>query len=311
MRQSSFARLSLRHLLLLSAIEDNGSLKRAAETIGTSQPRASKALQEAEELTGQKLFHRSNRGVRATPAGECVIRNAKTILAQLGKLERELNGLSAGTGTKLRIGTIMGAVPFVTEIVQRHLRRYPRTSVEILEDTSAELLRQLDRGALDLVIGRHSVSAAPHVYDVVAFHDEVLKVVANPAHPLVGKKRVALSDLADLRWIVYTAAMPMRLSLEQEFRHAGLPFPSVLLETRSALTTMSLIQGDQNSVALLSGDVAEFFAGFGMACILPVHLISKSEPYEVITRRSQDMPDQSKQFISELIAGAVPPHASR
>ncbi len=43
-------RLSLRQMLLISAIDDNGSLKRAAELIGMSQPRATKALQEAEDL---------------------------------------------------------------------------------------------------------------------------------------------------------------------------------------------------------------------------------------------------------------------
>ena len=48
--------------------------------------------------------------------------------------------------------------------------------------------------------------------------EALLAVVANPAHPLVERKRVSLQDLSDSRWIVYTAAMPMRLSLEQEYR---------------------------------------------------------------------------------------------
>ncbi|KXF75718.1 LysR family transcriptional regulator [Paramesorhizobium deserti] len=294
-------------MLLISAIDDNGSLKRAAEVIGMSQPRATKALQEAEELMSKKLFHRTNRGLLPTAAGECVIRNAKTMLAQLDKMEQELNGMSAGSWSRLRIGTIMGAVPFVTEIIQRHLQRFPQTSIEILEDTSAELLRQLDRGLLDLVIGRSSVSATPQLYNVTAFHDELLTVVANPAHPLVGRKRVQLEDLADSRWIVYTSATPMRISLEQEYRHAGLAFPPTLLETRSALTTMALIQGNPNTVALLSSDVAAFFVNFGMACTLPMHLRSKSDPYEVITRRSHDLPEHATRFIAELVAGTVPP----
>lgn len=307
MHTSSLARLSLRQLLLISAIDDHGSLKRAAETVGASQPRATKALQEAEALTGMRLFHRSNRGLRATEAGECAIRNAKTILAQLGKMEQELNGLTAGGGTRLRVGTIMGAVPFVTGIIQRYLRAFPRTSFEIHEDTSAELIRLLDRGALDLVVGRHSVSATPEIYEVTAFHNELLNVVANPDHPLAGRKRVELEDLADSRWIVYTAAMPMRVSLEKEYQRAGLAFPSSLLETRSALTTMTLMQGEPNTVALLSADVAAFFADFGMARILPLQLRSKSDPYEVITRRSHDLSEPALRFIRELIAGTASP----
>lgn len=302
----ALGRLSLRQLALISAIEDNGSLKRAAEAIGMSQPRATKALQEAEQITGKRLFQRSNRGLTATVAGTCAIRNARTILAQLGKMERELNGLALGRGSRLRIGTIMGAVPYVTEIIQQHLERYPDTSVEILEDTSAELLRQLDRGALDMVIGRHSVSSAEGAYRATPFHDELLRVVANPNHPLCNQKRIQLQDLKNSRWIVYTAAMPMRLLLEKEFQDVGLEFPDALIETRSALTTMALIQGDPETVALLSDDVAAFFVNFQMARTLPLQLRSKSEPYEVITHRSQDVSDEAKLFIAQLVAGASP-----
>ena len=297
-------RLSLRHMLLISAVDDCGALKRAAEMIGMSQPRATKALQEAEEVTGKKLFHRTNRGLVATAAGECVIRNAKSMLANLATLESELESMSAGNWSHLRIGTIMGAVPILTDAVQRHLQRFPQTSVEMIEDTSQELLRQLDRGQLDFVIGRSSLSATPHIYSVTAFHDERLAVVANPAHPLVGRKRVQLEELGQSRWIVYTAGMPMRRSLEQEYRHAGLPFPAALLETRSAPTTMSLIQGNPNTVALLSSDVADFFVSFGMATTLPMLLRSKSDPYELITRRSHDLPEHATQLIRDLTAGA-------
>ena len=57
MHSPSLARRSLRQMLLIAAIDDNGSLKRAAQVIGMSQPRAAKALQEAEELKKRKLFH--------------------------------------------------------------------------------------------------------------------------------------------------------------------------------------------------------------------------------------------------------------
>ncbi|KEJ95287.1 transcriptional regulator, LysR family [Pseudosulfitobacter pseudonitzschiae] len=297
--------LSMRQLLLISAIDDNGSLKRASELIGMSQPRATKALQEAEEITGTKLFNRTNRGLNPTHAGESMIRHAKTILSQLKEMEEELRTASDSGWAKLRIGTIMGAVPYLTETISTYLRRFPRTSFEILEDTSVELFRQLDRGMLDLIIGRSSMIATPQLYHVTAFHDERLAVVANPAHPLIGRTRVRLTDLEDARWIVYTAAMPMRLLLEQEFRQAGLGMPRGLMETRSALTTISLIQADPNTVALLSSDVAAFFVNFGMASVLPMHLRSKSEPYELITRRSVELPPHALAFIEDLVAGAT------
>ncbi|MER8961205.1 LysR family transcriptional regulator [Mesorhizobium sp. M0701] len=290
-------------MLLLSIIEESGSLKQAAQRVGMSQPRASKSVQEMEELMQQKLFVRSNRGVLPTEAGTCVIRHAKLMTYQISNLQEELGNIKDGTWTKLRIGTIMGAVPIVTESIRRFLRTHTSASFEILEDTSVELLRLLDQGALDLVVGRSSVSQNPALYEVSAFHDELLTVVANPRHPLVGKKAVELEDLIQSRWIVYTAAMPMRVSLEHEYRQAGLAFPRTLIETRSAFTTMTLIQCSPNYIALLSADVAGFFVNFGIAQILRLQLRSKSEPYEVITRRSAIPPNVVSDFIAELTSG--------
>jgi len=294
--------LSLRHLSLISAIDDTGSLKQASDKIGMSQPRATKALQEAEETSGHLLFHRSNRGLKPTVAGDTAIRHAKNVLAQMRSMERELHGLSSGTGVRLRVGTIMGAVPYVTETLQRYLRSCPQSTVEIQEDTSAALLRQLDLGALDVVVGRHEFGECPDDYAAIPFHDEILRVVTSPDNPLTQKSRVSLEELSEARWIVYTEGMPMRLSLEREFRTAGLPFPTSLIETQSALTTISLMRGDPHAVALLSGDVAEFFSNASLVVPMSVHLRTKSEPYEAIVLKGRDRTEHVQEFLDGLVS---------
>jgi DNA-binding transcriptional LysR family regulator len=82
--------------------------------------------------------------------------------------------------------------------------------VEIVEDTSARLLRLLDQGRLDLAICRTSISQRPDLYDAFNIHDEQLAVVASVQHPLAGASSLQLADLADSRWVVYSANMPMR-----------------------------------------------------------------------------------------------------
>lgn len=294
------SRLTMRQISLLAMIDDVSSLKAAAARIGMSQPRATKCLQEIEETVGQQLFVRTNRGLTATSAGTCAIRHAKVVMSQIHTFQEELRHIADGAWARLRVGTIMGAVPIVTEAVLRFTERFPTVSIEILEDTSVELLRLLDRGDLDLVIGRSSVSTTPELYDTFAFQDELLTVVANPAHPLVGSKRLTLADLSGSRWIVYTARMPMRLSLEHEYREAGLAFPRTLVETRSAFATMSLVQSNANYIALLSHDVATVFVNFGVAKTLALRLRSKSQAYELITRKKIPLPPAASEFIRHL-----------
>lgn len=298
-------RLTLRQLLLLSSIDECGSLKKAALRVGTSQPQATKALQDIEYLLNRQLFNRTNRGMKATTAGECVIRHARTILSQANNLQEELQYIARGNWAKLRIGTIMGAVPIVTDAVKLFIKKNPNTSVEIIEDTSIELFRQLDRSSLDLIIGRSLVSETPDIYNIFTFYDETLTVIANPCHPLVRSKKLTLIDLSKSRWIVYTNQMPMRISLEHEYRLEGITFPRTLIETRSAFATMSLIQSDSNYIALLAKDVADFFINFGIAKALNFKLKSKSEPYEIITPKNIALPPAANDFINTLIKQAT------
>lgn len=297
-------RLSLRQLMLMTKIADCGSLKQAAAKTGMSQPRATKALQEIEDILEQQLFNRTNRGMHATMAGECVIRYAKAILTQAGNLQDELENLSKEHWSRIRIGTIMGAVPIVTHSVKAFLAKHPNTSFEIIEDTSIELFRLLDNGYIDLFIGRSSVASMPQLYNCFAFYEETLAVIAHPSHPLLSVEGLSLQDLSHSRWIVYTSQMPMRMSLEQEYRLEGIAFPKTLVETRSAFTTMALIQSDPNYIALLSKDVADFFIDSGMAKAMPFRLKSKSERYEIVTKLNITLSPAASEFMYDMIRSA-------
>src|SRR3546814_8950325 len=60
---SMVSRLRLKHFRLLVALDDCGSLLKAAEYVALSQPGATKALQEIESALGAELFIRNNRGL--------------------------------------------------------------------------------------------------------------------------------------------------------------------------------------------------------------------------------------------------------
>lgn len=98
----------------------------------------------------------------------------------------------------------------------------------------------------------------------------------------------------------------MRLSLEREYEIAGLAFPTGLIETQSALATISIMRGDPHAVALLSGDVASFFFNARLVVPLAVPLRTKSEPYEAIVLRGEDRTEHVEDFVSELVSGAKP-----
>jgi DNA-binding transcriptional LysR family regulator len=295
------SRLHLKQLRLLIALADEGTLLSAARQVALTQPGASKALHEIETTFGAQLFVRTNRGLEPNAIGHCVIRYARLIHTDLAHMREEIVGITRGHGGRVSVGVIMGAVPRLTDAITAVIARHPEMSVEIVEDTSPSLLSQIDAGRLDLAVCRTSVSQTPELYDSVNVQDETLAVVANPGHPLAHAARVTLQDLAESRWVVYRANMPMRLLLEREFLASGLRFPLYLLETTSAFATLSLLQKNPSFVALVSIDVARFGAEHGVTCMLPLQLASRSEPYELVTRRGAPLSPGAKMVMEALV----------
>ena len=298
---SIISRLHLKQLRLLVALGEHGSLLKASRQVALTQPGASKALHEIETTFGTPLFVRTNRGLAANAVGHCVIRYARLIQTDLAHLRDELIGIMRGQGGRVAAGVIMGAVPLLTDAISALVARQPDLSVEIVEDTSAALLAQLDAGRLDLAICRTTITQAPQVYESVKLQDETLAVIANVGHPRRHAKKLTLQELAPYRWVVYRANMPMRLLLEGEVRDCGIRFPQHLLETTSAFATLALLQANPSFVALVSIEVAQFFARQEMSCILPLALASRSEPYELVTRKGAPVQPAAKLLIDELL----------
>ena len=298
---SIISRLHLKQLRLLVALGEHGSLLKASRQVSLTQPGASKALQEIETTFGTPLFVRTNRGLEPNAVGHCVIRYARLIQTDLSHLREEIVGILRGQGGRVAAGVIMGAVPLLTDAISALVGRQGDLSVEIVEDTSAALLAQLDAGRLDLAICRTTISQAPHAYDSVKLQEETLAIIANVEHPLRRAKKLTLQGLAPYRWVVYRANMPMRLLLEGEFRNCGIRFPQHLLETTSAFATLALLQANPSFVALVSIEVAQFFAHHEMSCILPLALASRSEPYELVTRKGAQVSPAAKLLIDELV----------
>ena len=294
------SRLRLKQLRLLIALDEFGSLHKAAESVAITQPGATRALHEIESTLGSTLFERTSKGLVANDLGRCVIRYARLIHTDVAHLREEMLGIMQGHGGRLSTGVIMGAVPVLVECLARLRAKQPELSVEIVEDTSARLLALLDEGRLDLAICRTSVSKHPAAYDCRLRDQEPLIVVANTGHRFAASESLVLSDLADSRWVVFPVNMPMRLTLEREFREAGLNFPTYPIETSSTFTTLSLLLQDPQLVAVMPVDVARMAVTHGMLVHLPLELKSRSEPYEIVTRQGVALTAPTQLLIDEL-----------
>jgi DNA-binding transcriptional LysR family regulator len=313
------SKLRMKQLQLLIALDDLKSLHKAAGAMSMTQSAASKALQELESMFEAPLFERSKSGMIPNQLGHCVIRYARLVATDLTALCQDVAEIRSGRGGRLAIGAIMGAIPecVVPALNQLHAG-LPNLSVEVVEDTSARMLQQLDDGRLDLVIGRAAVAADPSKYHYRPLGDEPLSVVVGYGHPPLPKEEVKLRDLAGHRWVMYPSHMPLHALLEREMDLAGLEMPDNPVSTASTFVTVALLQSSHSLVSLLPTAIAALFVRQKVLRLVPVTLKSPSQTFGIVTRKGGVLSPPAEQFIellrtqpAEQAQARLPAHAAR
>jgi DNA-binding transcriptional LysR family regulator len=297
---SILGNLRVKQLVLLKAVEEFGSVQKAAEQLSLTQPAATKALHQLEQTLGATLFERSAKGMQATSFGRCVLRYAKIVLSDIGNLRDELLAMQTGRGMTLTIGIVMEAVPVVlTRALTEMQALQPNLYIRVVEDNSIRLLQQLDDGELDVVIGRASAARTPSQYRFVPLHDQPVTVVAGLDHPLRNEENISLEDLSLQTWLSYSAQSPMSKAIDSAFKQAGVDLPRYRIETSSSLITVAMLNSSE-MVAGLPTDVAELFSKKNMLTILNTQLQAYSEPFGMICRCGAHISPGAKMLKSVL-----------
>ncbi len=299
------SRLKMRQVLLLVALDEHRYMHRAAASLSMTQPAATRLLGDLERLLGLRLFERSARGITPNAYGESLIRHARIMLSTLDHSRGELNALLEGTTGKIVLGTLLVAAPvLVPRAVARFKQRHPRHTVLIREGTAASLLQALQRGEVDLVVGRAWSDVASEALRFEAFYAEPMRVVARIAHPLRRRRALKLAQLAEWPWILPTPEAAYRKRLEGAFREAGVEPPLRVVESMSILTNTMLVQ-ETDTLGVMPRDVAELYAGVGLVRILPVRLPAPSGPVGVITAAGRPLPPAATDLIQALREAAL------
>jgi molybdate transport repressor ModE-like protein len=279
-------RVRLRHLQLLVAIADHGTLKRAAEQVGMSQPAATQAIRELERLLELPLFERQARGMRASEAGRVVLPVVRQILQALEVSLEAIEAAQDGASGLLRVGVIpAAAVGLVAPALRAIADRYPRLRLQIFEGTPAHLLNELAAGGLHLVLTRRPTELGERFAFEPLGGDEAI-VVASPRHPLAGRAQVSLDELAHYPWMVPPAGVRVR-ELFEEFVAACPPKTLHPVSTSSPALILALL-GDDRTVTLGPASLSDHYIRQGQAVRLAIRtrlpLAGLGAVYQVASR---------------------------
>lgn len=265
-------RLRLRHLQVLLSVASTGNLSQSAVALATTQPALSKWLKELEEDVGLPLFERHARGLRPTPYGEALIEHARRIDAHLDVARDDMEALREGGSGLVTIGTSgVAAADTVPLAVSQLLKRMPRAQVRLTESTMNQLMPQLARGELDIVVGRSGPEPAdPHLL-AEALYVEPIDFVARPDHPLAEAATLGWDDVLAYSWIVWPPGTPVRNAIEAALSAAGRTLPHHCVESNSSILNLTLLN-NTDLLGVASHRAARRFAQLNAIRILPMQL---------------------------------------
>jgi DNA-binding transcriptional LysR family regulator len=285
-------RVKLRDLRLLLALDEWGSMAKAATHLHLTQSAVSKAIAELEHTFGVRLFDRTPKGIEPTPYGRVLLKGGVAVFDELRQSVNAIEHLADPTNGELRLGcTEPMAWGIVPAVIDRLVRQYPRLIFHVTQADPATLrYRELPERKIDFAIGRIVGPLPDDDIDAEVLYDEKVFVVAGARSRWAKRRRIKLADLVDEPWSLPTPDSHSRAFLTEAFRVSGLPSPRVNAVAFSIPLHNALLASG-NFLCVLPNSLLHFSGKFVPFKILPVawptKLPVRPSPIGIITLKNR------------------------
>ncbi len=205
---------------MLLSVARHGSLGRAAQEHGVTQPAVASRIRRMERLLGVALIERTAQGSALTGAGSLVVEWARDVVESAAAFERGVEALRGQAQARLRVVASMTVAEYLmpTWLMTAH-REDPELVIALELANSTEVARRVTSGKADLgyVEGLPRTSG---LRTTTVARDELLVVVA-PDHPWARPgARVSARDVAETPLIQREPGSGTRWTLDRAVRQA-------------------------------------------------------------------------------------------
>lgn len=245
--------MELRQLRFFEAVARCGGFSRAAEQLHIAQPAVSAQVRRLERELGATLLERTTRRVTLTHAGELFLSHARAVLVELDAARADLDDLEGVLRGHLDIGVthVLGSLDLPGSLAAFH-RRYRELSLAVRSGLIAELLRELDAGTVNVVLGPIH-DDLPDRYLARPLVTEKLVLITPPDRP-VERTKTTLAAFRDEPFVCLPVGSGLRAILTVAAADLGLT-PRIQFEAADPVSIRELVSAGLG-VALLAESTA-------------------------------------------------------
>ena len=214
--------MKLHDLHVLMTVVQAGSMGKAAQILHTTQPNISRSIGELEHALGVRLLDRHRQGIEPTDCGRALLDCGTAVFDDLRQGVKNIAFLADPAAGELRIGTTTFlAASFVSALVDRLSRRYPRIVFHVATGYTETLHRELAERHVDLLIIRGSGPVADPRYDFEFLFDDSYVVAAGAQNQWVRRRKIEIAELADELWVLPPPDSVIGSIVRDAFRASG------------------------------------------------------------------------------------------
>jgi DNA-binding transcriptional LysR family regulator len=291
-------RIRLRDLHAFFTVVQLGSMGKAAEQLGVSQPAVSKVIADLEHALGVRLVDRNRKGIEPTIYGEALLKRGLVAFDELKQGVRDIEFLADSTTGQVRIecpDTL--AATLLPKVIERFSKKYPRVVLHVDTVLSVSLgLPALRDRKYDLLLARLAMPLTNELlsddWSIETLFDDQLVVAAGQHSRWARQRRIDLAELVGEPWILQPPYTWNFARLSEVFQGRGLALPKASLVTLS----MPLIVHFLGNGPFLTA-YARSVVRHNLLRELPVELTGQPWPVVVVTLKNRTLTPVVERFI--------------
>ena len=253
---------------------------RAADRLFITQPSLSQQIKQLESSLKIILFKRKGRGIELTKAGGILQQHAIKIMLSLKNAENDLQPYLHQKRDTIALG--VSGSHLVLPMFRSFISQHPEISLNVKEFSTAETIKKLGDGAIDIGIV-YQREFPPHLTSTVLFDDEIILAVP-VTHPLAKRNRITFEDLNDVPVIMLNDSLLLREVVTKELTKNKIT-PNIICELDNHYSCLEYAEA-QIGIAFITRSL------FRTSPAQNVHLVSLAVPsffHPVVLLHNKDL----------------------
>lgn len=241
--------MEIRQLRYFLKVAETLNFSEASRKLYITQSTLSQQVSHLEKEIGLPLFDRNSHEVSLTEAGKELLPFAQRTVNDAESCIDHMNDLKQMLTGELNIGVTFSFSTIASETIIDFLHTYPNVKLNIHYKTMEELMEQLKRRELDVVLAFKPLKTDRNI-DSRAIFSNRLAAIVNTQHPLARFDKVKLSELERYTLVLPSKGLQARNAFERLVEGKELDF-NIKVEVNNVNIIFDLLHRT-NHVTVLS-----------------------------------------------------------